>query len=179
MRSALTNYSRRAQRSVIGHFDRWILVVSVCVVAMEILVIPLLPFAVELIPPRGIPEAKAQLLKLYNDRVWDLIVLAVTIAGGAAGAAYTRWKNQTLSDEHLRILKSCWMLVGLSVCSGILGLYHLQRLLERRVLDPSVIPLTSYPALIQIISFFAAGPFLVWFVVIALRTNQHQAHGNE
>lgn len=153
-------------------FDRYVLYLAVGIIAWELVLLPLIPFGGTAIPKNGeLAKAQEQLVTLYKDQVQNLILLAIGMAGAASLAAYNRWPNRTLPEDHARILKSCWFFTGLSVCSGLIGEYHLRRLLEHRLIHPQTLPLTAYPSLIQFSAVLAAAPFLAWFVTVALMAN--------
>jgi hypothetical protein len=172
MPTGVKHRSRSLPRSIQGWFHMSVLASCLCVLMFEILIVPLLGLGSRLIPDQGdIPQARKEQLDLYKDRVQNLILLALAMGGAAAAAAYNRYAGQALPDQQLRILSSCWILLGLSVCSGLWGRFQLERLLAHRLLEPEALPPTFYPSFIQLVSVIAAAPFLCWFLFIALKAH--------
>lgn len=166
---------RHIRTSLESGFNKWVLWICLGVALLEILYVPLVPFAEVRTSASGeIPKIREEALNLYKDRVQNMVSLAVGMAGAATLGAYNRWANRKLPKRHVRVLQSCWMLAGLSIFSGLIGVYNLQRIVEHRIASTQV-PIVSYPALVQIAALVAGAPFLIWFIVNALVTNKDEA----
>src|ERR1051326_5918670 len=152
-------------------FDRLILLVSLSVALWQVLYVPLIPFSEARIRSSGdIPKVREQAIALYKDRVQNLISVAIGLAAAATLGAYNRWSNRRLPERLLRVLRSCWTCAGLSIFSGLIGLYQLQRLLQRHLATTDV-PIVAVPAGVQLVALFGAVPFLITFLVRAFGDN--------
>lgn len=154
-------------------FHQLVLACCIVVLIFEFAVVPLLGFShvrLDPDPSHPIPPAQGAQLDLYKDRIQNLILLALAIAGAGTAAAYNRYAHRALPPRNLHILLSCWSLIGLSICSGLWGRFNLDRLLARGLVGPESLSLTYYPGLIQIAALIASAPFLGSFLIRALRT---------
>jgi len=167
----LLNLRRLVASRAQTRFDRWILYLCICSAFALAFVTPLLPYGGHRPPKTGeVSQIDQQSISLYKDNAEKFSALAIAIAGAATVGAYNRWANRTLPPRMLRILRSCWTLAGLSIFSGALGLYQLQRVTQMRLINTDI-PILSYPALVEVLAAIAAVPFLVSFLLNAFSGN--------